>query len=460
MSQSEPDPNATCTKIVDRIRTLAARHPYAAICCDSGKSFRAEIDPNYKAQRPERDATLHHQIKLAIEKLTGDGFPVWGVRGFEADDLIASAVARALAIDGTTVLIASADKDLLQLVGPRVRVISTNNGNQYDAEAVSAKFGIGPELIRDYLTLVGDASDNIIGAKGIGPKRACELLTLFGSLDALYAALDSGEAKLTPSVATSLAEFRGRYTTVRDLITLRADVDIPFAEIAAERTPKDVTPIVEDAMSETTEVVEPAADSAPRTPDAGDTGAPIPARQELARQPEMLPAPAEWGKQLEPRSMGEAAKLANYMHEARLFNGYGTPQAVLSTILAGRELGLNAVASLRGFHIIDGKHALAADAMRALVLRSGHAKYFRCIERTPESATFETWRKDEPEATRMTYTMAQAKQAWSKTEDAWNKSAWHKHPEDMLAARASSKLARLVYADILFGLYAPEELRD
>lgn len=185
----------------------------------------------------------------------------------------------------------------------------------------------------------------------------------------------------------------------------------------------------------------------------------------MATRPSAPPArvvapPAEWGKQLEPRSMGEAAKLAEYMHQARLFPGYGSPQAVLSTILAGRELNLDAIASLRAFHIIDGKHALAADAMRALVLRYGAAKYFRCVERTAERVTWETWRLNDPEPQRLTYTIEQGKAAWSKDERAWKQSGWGRHPEDMLSARASSKLARLVYSDILLGLYAPEELRD
>jgi hypothetical protein len=86
------------------------------------------------------------------------------------------------------------------------------------------------------------------------------------------------------------------------------------------------------------------------------------------------------------------------------------------------------------------------------------AKYFRCTERTAERATFETWRKDDPAAMSLTYTIEQGKAAWQKSEDAWKKSAWSHHPEDMLAARASAKLARLVYPDIIFGLYAPEEL--
>src|SRR5262249_45579377 len=154
-----------------------------------------------------------------------------------------------------------------------------------------------------------------------------------------------------------------------------------------------------------------------------------------------------------PRSMHEAAKLATYMHQARLFSAYGSPHAVLSTILAGRELGFNALASLRAFHIIENKHTLSADGMRALVLKSGMAKFFRCIERPAERCTWETHRVGDPEPMRLTYTIDQGKAMWTKDERAWKQSGWGRNPEDMLSARASGKLARLVYSDILFGLY-------
>jgi DNA polymerase I len=247
MSAAEPDPNAASTKIVERIRSLTANHPHAAICCDAGKSFRAEIDPTYKAQREAAPAALHHQIALAKEQLEADGFPVWAVKGFEADDLIASATAKALAIEGASVLIVSADKDLLQLVGPRVRAKSVRDGSIIDAALVFDKFGVHPSQVRDYLALVGDASDNIKGAKGIGAKWAAKLLAEHGTLDKiLYGGVTE---KLTPSIANSLLEFRDRSEAVCKLITLRNDAPIPFEEIASERSPRDVAPM-EDSMKQ------------------------------------------------------------------------------------------------------------------------------------------------------------------------------------------------------------------
>ena len=91
-SGNQPDPSHISNEIVSRIRSLASAHPHAAICCDDGRSFRADLDPSYKAQRDtENRAPLRHQMDVACESLKRDGFPVWRVKGMEADDIIATA---------------------------------------------------------------------------------------------------------------------------------------------------------------------------------------------------------------------------------------------------------------------------------------------------------------------------------------------------------------------------------
>lgn len=484
MSGDKPDVDWTSQQIVERIRALTVNHPQAAICCDSGRSFRHEANPTYKANRPEREAALHHQIRIACERLQAEGYPVWKAKGFEADDLIATATTIALGLSDVSVLVLSADKDLLQLVGPRVRALNTNSGQVYDEAAVKEKCGVRPDQVRDYLTLVGDASDNVKGAAGIGPKKAADLLKQFDTLDNVYENLATHGTLFKPAMATSLREFQPRMAETRALIALRTDVEIPFAELDTPRTAKDA-PAMEDAEMPTTEPipqptaepkrqdVAPSVDAAKGSgtaPGGNATAADVVSASPQTSRVEVVdalaPAPIEFERQLEPRSLPQAMSLANHMHTARMFNGYGSPQAVLSTILAGRELGLQAIASLRGFHVIEGKHALAADAMRGLVLRSGQAKYFRVIERTNERATFETHRHGDPEPIRLTYTIEEGFAAFRpelpepERRKKFDASAWGKHPADMCAARASSKLARLVYADILFGLYSPEELSD
>lgn len=475
MSASEPDPNHTSTKIVERVRALATGKPYAAICCDAGRSFRHEISPAYKANRPEREAALHHQIDLAREILAADGFPIWAVKGFEADDLVATATAKALALPDLDVLIVSADKDLLQLVGPRVRAMSVRDGSILDSNAVLAKFGVYPSQMRDYLMLVGDASDNVKGAQGIGPKKAAALLAKYDTLDKVYQDLAIHGSAFQPALATALHEFRGRLADVQALITLRADVEIAFEEISVERVPKEVaafaafdvdepepTPIeskprevvasVVPATPVETAVIPPAAPTMPSVPNGGDIGTSL-----AVREPEVMALPpAEWERQLDPRSPRDARALSKDMYDSRMFSAYGTPQAVLATIMLGRELGLPAMASLRGINNIEGKHALSAALMVALVLKSGLADYFEPISFDDKQATFETKRKGARNPVTLTHTIEMATLAGLVKQ----KSNWERIPTEMLMARAQARLARLVYPDLLAGLYTPDELTE
>src|ERR1017187_2063917 len=413
MSQGEPDPNHTSVQTVAKVRALASGQPHVAICCDAPPYLRKTIDPDYKANRPESDATLQHQITLARETLLSDGFPVWAVKGFEADDLIATGarLAQEAGLDG---LVVSSDKDLLQLVNGHVKAKSLRDGSILDEEAVGAKFGVRPEQIRDYLSLVGDASDNVKGAKGIGPKKAAALLEKYGTLDDLYVGIHQighQELGIKPSEALSLDEFEGRYPTVRSLIALRDDVPIPFTEIMADRVPKDAAAFIEEGQVEAQPITQPEFDRGPYPglldalrPETPATSAAL----ALIHEAELV-APAEWEMQLEPRSMREAKILASDMFSSRLFSAYGTAPAILSTIMAGRELGLQAMASLRAFHLIEGKPTLAADLIRALIIKSGKAKFFRCSERTAERATFETQRGDDPPVS-LTYTVEEKKE--------------------------------------------------
>lgn len=155
--------------------------------------------------------------------------------------------------------------------------------------------------------------------------------------------------------------------------------------------------------------------------------------------------------------MAEMKALSADLFASRLFSAWGHPAAVLSIILAGREVGIPAMASLRGFHNVEGKPAMHADLIRARVLNSGVVEYFRCIERTNERATFVAKRNGDPEIS-LTYTIEDGRRAWSKTPAAWDASGWGRTPADMCVARASSKLARLVAPDVVHGFYAPEEL--
>jgi len=511
VTASDPNPNATSIQTLDRIHALSHGQPTVAIAVDSKKSIRREMDPTYKAQRKGEDrATLYHQMDVAIETLKKEGYPVWSVEGYEADDVIATATAEALKIPDTDVQIVSADKDLLALVNDRVTIKSLKDGSIIDAAIVKAKFGVEPHQIHDYLCLVGDASDNIRGADKIGPVTATKLLGAYGSLEGIYAAWNANPDTFTPAIQASLDTFQSRVDDVRNLVRLRSDLAIPFEEIATERpTPSfDTDPAIEDeadpfghdtptglprqpaAPPTTTQAPEPVQASpatttgpvavpAPkrRAPRQASPQAPIEAVAEPTPEPVAPPAPVveptpvpdemeesvtgtalavidvAYERQLEPRSIDDAIKIAKYAFASKLFGAYGTPQGVLMMILAGREMGIATMHSLRAFDVIDGKPALKADAIRAIVLQSGKAEYFRNTERTAERATFVGKRKGDPEIA-LSYTIDEARQAGLLKPG----SGWTKNPADMLVARASGKLARLIWPDVIHGIYAREEL--
>ncbi len=303
-----------------------------------------------------------------------------------------------------------------------------------------------------------------------------------------------------PAGFASLIEFRTRLETVRGLLTLRTDVPIPFEEIFKARVPVDVAVFGDDEemMADIQEalptigghdvqnagpvqhriVVQGSTDvgiseaneygnssgvqgSADKTHQAENRGGPdsrpsprVATSAVVVRQPEVVNgAPVEWEHQLDPRNIAEAKSLAESLMASRLFSAYGHPAGILSTILAGRELGYPAMASLRAFHILDGKPAMSADFVRGLVLKSGLVDYLRCTERTPERATFAIKRKGDPEFV-MSFTMDEAKAAGIVKPN----SGWVRWPADMLVARCSIKICRLVVPEISHGMYEPSEV--
>ncbi len=475
-SASNPDPNHASTQIVARVRQLTIGHPHAALCCDGGgPSFRKEIAPSYKANRPERDESLQHQIALAKEQLEADGFPAWTVRGMEADDVIASAAHALRALEQPRdVLIVSADKDLLQLVQPGVKVKSPLTGVVFDGDGVAQKFGVRPEQMRDFLTLVGDTADNVKGANGVGPKTAAELLAKFRTLDALFEQMDEVGAAacgIKPSNAQSLRVFKAEaLSQTRHLITLKMDVPLPLAQVLQPRAARALDePMVLADDEPSDEQAAPVTEPTPAAPHLAMVPA-KPAADEAASVPVLVGA-VEWERALDPRSLRDAQALAQNMHTSRMFSAYGSPQAVLSTIMVGRELGLPAMSSLRGIHNIEGKHSLSAGLMVAIVLKSGMAEYFEpaldsdgSLLISDVSATYVTKRKGARHEMRLTHTFEMARQAWPKTKPDWEKaflaSGWGRNPADMLVARVSARLARLIYGDLIAGLYTPEELQE
>jgi 5'-3' exonuclease len=449
LSGDQPDVNWTSNQAVAKVYALANGSPHVAICADRGRSFRREIDPTYKANRPEKDAALFEQLNRTERVLSDDGFPIWAADGYEADDIIARAV-WGLTVQHpvkNSLRIASADKDLLQLVNDDtgVSVLSLKTGQLIDEAAVLEKFKITPAQMRDYLTLVGDSADNIKGAPGIGPVKAAELLKTFGSLDSVMAHLED----VTPRTKQTLTEHGLALERARLLVTLKTDAPIDVSEVFKPRTPK---PKERDVMAEMVEQMDQEADVS--EPTSGTDKPPVATPDTQIARVDIEPFTGAWSRALEPRSARDTMAIARVLFDSRFFAGYGNPQAVAAIIFAGRELNLGMMASLRGFYNVKGKVCMAADLMRALVLASPVCEYFTCTERSLTKATWVTKRKGDPTSTTLTYTLEEAQKAGLITSG----SAWEKQQPDMIAKTGSSKLCRLSYADVTFGLYSLEEM--
>ena len=183
---------------------------------------RMEALPEYKIHRPPMPGDLERQLPEIESYLEASRIPSFEEEGIEADDWIASQAVCATNA-GADVVIASADKDFLQLVSPRVGLLNPNDKSEiiWKAEQVRAKTGLAPEQVVDWLSLIGDAVDNIEGVPGVGPKTATDLLQQFGSIDNLYARL--GEVK-SDRIRASLQAAEANVRRNQKLIRLHTDL--------------------------------------------------------------------------------------------------------------------------------------------------------------------------------------------------------------------------------------------
>lgn len=210
-------------KMLAKMRAaLAPRH--LIVVWDGGLSAgRLAALPEYKAQRPAMPADLAVQIDELVAYLGAAGVTSYCGDGVEADDYIAC-IARRAARAGLNVVIASSDKDFMQLVSPRIGLLNPHDktGTVWQAEQVRAKTGVDPAQIVDWLALIGDSVDNIPGVPGVGPKTAADLLNQFGSVTELYGRLD---AVKSDRVRAALQSSAG--AVKRNVALVRLQDDLP-----------------------------------------------------------------------------------------------------------------------------------------------------------------------------------------------------------------------------------------
>jgi DNA polymerase-1 len=230
LSNSRGEPTHAVLGTVNMLQKIVGeRRPHMlAVAMDSkGPTFRHEVDARYKSTRPAPPPDLSQQMARVEQIVHAWDVACFRKDGLEADDLIAAVTGRALA-EGWRVVIVSADKDLMQLVrddDERVVLWDSMRDRVYGPVEVRDKLGVPPSLVRDFLALTGDTSDNVPGVPGVGPKTASDLLIRFGSFDALFGALGD-VAK--PKLRESLREHEADARVSKRLVTLEADVAVDW----------------------------------------------------------------------------------------------------------------------------------------------------------------------------------------------------------------------------------------
>jgi DNA polymerase-1 len=215
-------------------RLIEAHRPgYVAVTFDLGAPFRVKRYDQYKAGRLEPDPEVERQVAQLRRVLEAFEMPVFEVEAYEADDILKTLAGQAEGA-GLKTLIFSGDRDLFQVVSAQTTVLyPTRAGNDpevYDPARVQQRFGVRPDQFCDYKALVGDASDNVPGVRGVGEKGAATLLQTYGTLDGIFANLD----QITPArtrTALQAADARPRADLARELVTL---VEVPGVQLDLE----------------------------------------------------------------------------------------------------------------------------------------------------------------------------------------------------------------------------------
>jgi len=461
-------PGAAAQQTLEQLAGIRESVEHVIVCLDSPPYNRKQLDPQYKAQREKPADEEVSQKRWLLDRIERDGFRVARAKGYEADDVIATLCKTYWWCPDVRII--GADKDCAQCVTENVRMFVPAVG-QRPAEVrgpaeIKAKFGVEPKDMGLWLALVGDSSDNIRGVPGIGPKKAAELIQNCVNLIGIGEAMADAASEEKPSAMwKSLAAHWEALQLGVKLTALDTAVPLDGVELLEKRQPQKLVEddMLEEDVGEETEasgkgVAEAEFDPISRAPE-GYVVPPVTDSAKAPSEPPKAPttALAKSGsvtEDLQPLDLEAGYRLAKAIHNGRMYGKFPSDMAIFTIIVKARELGLKITTALDGFHVIDGKPSPSADMMRALAERHPECEYFRIIESSDESATWETKHRRYPEPTRYTYTIAEAKRAGLTSGN------WAKRPRDMLTKTAASKLARLVYPGATVGLYCPEEMGD
>ncbi len=241
------EPTGAIYGVLNMLRRLQKETPADYLACvfdAKGKTFRDEIYPEYKANRPPMPEDLAGQVAPLKEAIAALGWPMLEVPGVEADDVIGT-LARQAEREGVRVIIASGDKDLAQLVNPAVTIENadprTGEREILDEAGVERKFGVRPDRMIDYLTLIGDSVDNVPGVDKVGPKTAVKWLGQYGTLDNVV----SHAGEIEGVVGENLRKSRDWLPRARALLTIKDDVPLQVGATDLSPRPRDTAKLAE-----------------------------------------------------------------------------------------------------------------------------------------------------------------------------------------------------------------------
>ena len=238
LSTASGQPTGAITGVLNMIRSLKKDYPngnVVVIFDAKGKTFRNDLYPEYKANRPPMPDELRTQIAPLHNIISAMGLPLLVIPGVEADDVIGT-LAKQASEQGIETVISTGDKDMAQLVTPHVRLINTMTAVELNEAGVSEKFGVRPDQIIDYLALMGDKVDNIPGVVKCGPKTAVKWLAEHGTLDEVIANADKVKGKIGENLRDALEQLPLSYL----LATIKCDVELDQSVEQLQPTEPDV----------------------------------------------------------------------------------------------------------------------------------------------------------------------------------------------------------------------------
>jgi len=431
------------TRTIETFNRMRSGFDHVAGVCDAPPYFRLNILPTYKGTRPPKPPMALEQLARVKKRILADGFCLLESKGFEADDLLATASAQ-LSERGYAVILGTNDKDALQLVNDakRISVLHPLNGAEFNEQKVIEKFGVHPAMLGDMLALMGDTSDAVPGIPGVGPKTAAKLLLEFGTLEGVLTHGDDMTEKLGAAVKNNAPAAR----LARTVIALRTDVPINVDDIFAERKPEKLETREYEVEENTDDMIGPEVKQ-PSEPEQTKPDA-------LAKAAPAALAPVQFEHGLEPSTMGAAWQLAKGVFQSRLYPQLATPEAVWAIIIRGREMGLGALTALDTIVMIKGKPCLSSHLIIARAKQHPECEYFQLVSSDDKAAEYVCKRRGNPEPTRHRYTIEQAEQAGLVKPG----TPWQTRPAEMLRKTCGAQLARIEFTEALLGAYSVEEM--